>query len=433
MIVVPIALFPLFRIARGILIRSRSVRRRGYVLFDVILQILRGIRVVKAYRGEEEEARTAVEKGRLYFDELIEMTRVRALARVVLESLAGFGLVVGVVLGGFQVLSGSLSWPSLLAFLMALRALHGPLNNMNTAYVQAKNYGAAVERITALLAATPEVPDAVDAEPLERAPRVIAFDGVSFGYGDRTTLHDIDFEVRSGETIGIAGPSGVGKTTLLNLAARFYDPTSGAVRFDGIDLRRFRLADVYEKLAIVTQEPFLFATTVRENIRVGRPDANDAEVEAAAKAAEMHDDIVGFADGYDTAVGIGARTLSTGQAQRVNIARALLKNAPILLLDEATSSLDSLSEAKVQSAIDRLMEGRTTFVVAHRLSTLRSADRILVLDDGRCVGLGPHEELIATCPLYARMWETQQMGGAPVRRVVPVDDHDDDLPDWEIP
>jgi ABC-type multidrug transport system fused ATPase/permease subunit len=239
--------------------------------------------------------------------------------------------------------------------------------------------------------------------------------------------------VRSGETIGIAGPSGVGKTTLLNLAARFYDPTRGAVRFDGTDLRRFRLADVYEKLAIVTQEPFLFATTVRDNIRVGRPDATDAEVEAAAKAAEMHDDIIGFVDGSDTAVGIGARPLSTGQAQRVNIARALLKNAPILLLDEATSSLDSLSEAKVQSAIDRLMEGRTTFVVAHRLSTLRSADRILVLDDGRCVGLGPHEALIATCPLYARMWETQQMGGATARRVLSVDDHDDVVVDWEVP
>ena len=410
LVVLPLAVYPIFRLARGVLLRSRRVRRRGYVLFDVILQFLRGIRVIKAYRGEQEEARTAVEKARLYFDELIEIVRVRSLAQVVLESLAGLGIVVVVILGGLQVLNGDMTWPALLAFLMAMRALHGPLNNANQAYVTIRNHGAAIERISDLLGIQPEVTEAADALPLERAPARIAFDSVSFGYGGKRVLDGLTFEVRAGETIGIAGPSGTGKTTLLNLVARFYDPTAGQVRFDGTDLRRYRLADVYENLAIVTQEPFLFSASARDNIRVGRPQATDADVEAAARAAEIHDDIASMADEYDTVLGVGARPLSTGQAQRINIARALLKNAPLLLLDEATSSLDSLAEANVQRAIDRLMAGRTTFIVAHRLSTLRSADRILVLDGGRCVGLGSHAELLRSCALYRWMWETQQIG-----------------------
>ncbi|UCD25655.1 MAG: ABC transporter ATP-binding protein, partial [Gemmatimonadota bacterium] len=189
--------------------------------------------------------------------------------------------------------------------------------------------------------------------------------------------------------------------------ARFYDPTEGAVRFDGRDLREFRLTDVYEKLAIVTQEPFLFRTSVRDNIRCGRPHATDDEVERAARAAEIHDEILALPDGYETVLGIGGRTISTGQAQRINVARAMLKNAPLLLLDEATSSLDSISEAKVQRALDRLVEGRTTFVVAHRLSALLGTSRILVLEQGRCVGFGPHDELLQSCSLYRKMWETQ--------------------------
>jgi ATP-binding cassette, subfamily B, bacterial MsbA len=425
LVVLPLAVYPVYRVARGIRLRSRRVRRRGYVLFDVILQVLRGIRVIKTYRGEAAEATIAVRKARLYFDELIAITRIRQLARVVLESLAGLGIVAVVVLGGLQVLNGSLEWPALLAFLMALRALHGPLNNANDAYVRMKNHAAGVERIEQLLEVQQEVADAATARPLPAAPALIEFEAVSFGYGENTVLSDITLALRAGETLGVAGPSGSGKTTLLNLFARFYDPTAGEVRFDGEDLRSFRLAEVYDKLAIVTQEPFLFMTTARENIRVGRPDATDGDVAAAARAAGVEDDILGLPDGWNTVLGTGGRTVSTGQAQRINIARALLKNAPILLLDEATSSLDSLAEARVQQAIDRLMEGRTTVIVAHRLSTLRSADRILVLDQGRCVGLAPHADLVRTCPLYRWMWETQQLGGETVSRpaaaAIPID------------
>jgi ATP-binding cassette subfamily B protein len=205
------------------------------------------------------------------------------------------------------------------------------------------------------------------------------------------------------------GPSGAGKTTLLNLLIRLYDPTSGSVMFDGHDLRELRLADIYDRVAVVAQEPFLFSTTVRENVRCGRPTASDEEVEGAARAAYIHEEILALPSGYETRIGVGGQGLSRGQAQRINVARAFLKNAPILLLDEATSSLDSVAEANLQEAIDSLLEARTSFVVAHRLSTLRKADRLLVLDQGRLVGFGRHDELLRDCALYRRLWELQQL------------------------
>ncbi len=416
LIVLPAAVFPIYLIARRTLQKSYSVRKAGYVLFDLILQMLHGIRIIKAYRGEEEEARSAVEKGRLYFDELIEMVRIRSLSEVALESLAGLGIVVVVIVGGIQVMNGVLEWPTLLAFLMAIRALHGPLNSVNTSYVEIKRHGAAVQRIDEIMATKPDVPDLPDASPLPSSPRKIRLEDVCFAYSDHDVLRDISFEVGAGETIGIVGPSGAGKTTLLNLLARFYDPKSGRVLYDEHDVRTLRLADIYDKLAIVTQQPFLFASSIRDNIGCGRPGASDGDLVAAAKAAEIHDDIVAMPEGYDTMIGVGGRGLSVGQAQRLNIARAILKNAPILLLDEATSSLDSVSESKVQRAIDRLMEGRTTFAVAHRLSTLRNSDWLLVLEAGECVGRGSHEELMAECDVYRRMWQTQQMTEQPAKR-----------------
>jgi ATP-binding cassette, subfamily B, bacterial len=228
-----------------------------------------------------------------------------------------------------------------------------------------------------------------------------------FAIGGTVVLDGVSFSVRAGETLGIAGPSGAGKTTLLNLVARFYDPAAGAVRFDGVDLRDLRLRDVQSRIAIVTQDPFLFSTTIRENIRCGRPTATDGEIEDAARAAGIHDEIMAMPDRYETMVGHGGRTLSRGEAQRVNIARAILKNAEILLLDEATSSLDSYSEALVQRAIDRLSRGRLVLSVAHRLSTLRHASRILVLEGGRPVGLGTTAELLAGCATFQRLWNAQ--------------------------
>lgn len=410
----PLTVLPIVLVARRTLARSYTLRRSGYVLFDVILQLMRGIRIIKAYRGEEEEARSALAKGRDYFDELIAMVRAQSLARVMLESIAGLGIVVVVVVGGLEVLRGTLEWPALLAFLMCVRALHGPLNNLNTAYVEIQRRGASVSRIAELLATTTDVPDRPDALPLPAAPRRITFDGVAFAYDQAPVLRNLSFEVEAGELIGIAGPSGAGKSTLLNLVVRFHDPTVGAVRYDERDVRDYRLADVYDKVAIVTQEPFLFALSVRDNIRCGRPAATNVEVEDAARGAGIHDEIAALAEGYDTLIGTGGQGLSLGQAQRISIARAILKNAPILLLDEATASLDSIAEAKVQAAIDALMVGRTTFVVAHRLSTIRHSSRILVIEGGECIAFDSHDQLLIDCPLYHRLW-TQQIGDLALR------------------
>jgi ABC-type multidrug transport system fused ATPase/permease subunit len=288
-----------------------------------------------------------------------------------------------------------------------MRAAQGPLNNINNGYLEIQRYGASVEHVEQLLAEKPEITDRQDARPLTRAPLTIIADRLAFSFQGKPVLENVSFRVAAGETLGIVGPSGAGKTTLLNLVARFYDPSSGAVKLDGEDLRAFRLRDIYGMVAIVTQDPFLFSTTIRENILCGRPGVSQDEVEAAARAAEIHHEIMAMPDGYETIVGQGGRSLSRGEAQRVNIARAILKNAPILLLDEATSSLDSYSEARVQLAVDRLVAGRLAISVAHRLSTLRNASRILVLEHGQAMGLGTHRELLETCPTYVRLWKAQ--------------------------
>jgi subfamily B ATP-binding cassette protein MsbA len=407
LVIVPTASLPLFFIARRTFSRASKVRNTGFVLSDIILQILRGIRVIKVFQAEGAQARESMTKGNVYHESIIGRTQVERLAAVVMESIGGLLVVVVIVIGGRKVMANELPWAGLLAFIMGVRALFGPLNNMSGYYIDAQVTKPSVHRIAAFLASKPDIVDRPDAAPLLQPPAIIAFDHVGFTYGHEPVLHDVSFQVRSGETIGIVSPSGGGKSTLLGVLVRFYDPTSGQVRFDGQDLRGFKLADLYSMVTLVTQEAFIFATTVRENILYGRPSATDAEVEEAARAAYVHEEIAVLPQGYDTVIGMGGRDLSGGQKQRISIARALLKNAPILLLDEATSALDSVAEAEVQRAVERLMQGRTSFVVAHRLSTLRNADRLLVLDRGKLVALGPHEELLRECPLYQKLWATQ--------------------------
>lgn len=406
-ILVPVAAFPIYVLARRTLARSFGVRLTGVTLFDALLQLLHGIRIIKVYQGEQAEGDRTIDRARDYFDALIGIERVRSFARVVLESLAGLNVVVVIIVGGFSVMAGRLGWPELLAFLLAMRASHGPLHNINNGYLEIQRYGASVEHIEQLLKEQPEIQDRANARPLTEPPRTIEADRLEFSFRGKPVLENVSFTINAGETLGIVGPSGAGKTTLLNLVARFYDPASGSVRLDGEDLRSFRLRDIYGMLAIVTQDPFLFSSSIRDNILCGRPAASQEEVEAAARAAEIHDEIMAMPEGYETVVGQGGRSLSRGEAQRVNVARAILKNAPILLLDEATSSLDSYSEARVQLAVDRLVSGRLAISVAHRLSTLRNATHILVLEQGQAVGLGTHQQLLRTCPTYVRLWEAQ--------------------------
>lgn len=406
-LLVPVAVLPIVIVARQTLVRSFGVRRKSVEIFDMLLQLLQGIRIIKIYEAEKTEAERTVERARGYFDELVNMERVRALARVALESLAGLSMIIVIIAGGFQVMSGGIGWPELLAFLMAARAVQGPLQSINAAFMEIQRHGASLASVDELLRQRAEVRDLPDAKPLTSAPRTISVRNLGFAFGDAPVLGNISFDVHAGEILGIVGPSGSGKTTLLNLLARFYDPTAGSVLFDGQELRGIRLSDLHDKLAIVTQDPFLFTTSIADNIRRGKPGASDREVADAARAAEIHDDIMAMPEGYETRVGHGGRTLSRGEAQRVNIARAILKNAPILLLDEATSSLDSYAEVRVQRALDRLVAGRLAISVAHRLSTLRNASRILVLENGVVVGLGTHAELLDHSPTYQRLWEAQ--------------------------
>jgi subfamily B ATP-binding cassette protein MsbA len=293
------------------------------------------------------------------------------------------------------------------AFMMAAQSLR-QLANLQTVFAEGLS---AARRLFAALDVQPEVREQADAPPLPRSAGPIRFEDVSFSYaGDGPpALSGVDFEIRPGETVALVGPSGGGKTTILNLIPRFYDPTAGRVLIDGRDLREVTLASLRAQIALVTQEPFLFDDTIKANIAYGRPGASLAEIQRAAEAAAAHDFILGLPKGYDTAVGEAGARLSGGQRQRIAIARAFLKDAPILLLDEATSALDTESEAQVQTALKRLMAGRTTMLIAHRLSTVRGADRIYVIDRGRIVETGDHAALIKKRGLYARLAKSQDL------------------------
>jgi ABC-type multidrug transport system fused ATPase/permease subunit len=391
--------------------RSRQTRRQGYRLTDLLLQLVQGIRVVKVYSGEELETRNSIGTARRYFEQLVSSTRIRALGDVGLETAGSLSVVTVVVAGGFEIIAGRLSAASLVAVLVAIRAIHGPLNNAFGKLLDTQANWSSLERIRALLATRPDVRDRSNAIALDEPITSLRFEQVSFSYDPATpVLTNVSFDVRAGQHVGIVGPSGAGKTTLVSLLARFYDPTDGRVVLNGRDLRDYRLRDLYRHLALVTQDLFVFGTSVRENIRYGAIAATDAEVERAAAAAEIHDDIMKLPDGYDTVLGVGGRLLSAGQIQRINVARALLKDAPIVILDEATSNLDSISEVKIQAALERLTRGKTTFTIAHRLSTLRAADLILVVDRGTVVASGSHEALLRSNQLYRQLWDAQRVG-----------------------
>ena len=275
-------------------------------------------------------------------------------------------------------------------------------------YGQFREGTGAITRVFEIIDTRPTIVDAPDARPMPAVAGRIELDGVSFGYSpDRLVLRDISLTVGAGETLALVGPSGSGKTTLTGLIPRLWDVTEGRIRIDGLDVRDVTVASLRGQIGLVAQEATLFGGTIRENILYGRLDASEAEMVAAARAANAHDFISALPDGYDTVVGDRGSRLSGGQRQRVAIARAILKDPPILLLDEATSSLDNESEALVQDALDRLKVGRTTIIVAHRLSTIRAADRIAVLDDGWLVELGTQDELLATPGLYARLHRMQ--------------------------
>ncbi len=390
----------------------KSAHRRQREFADVtgrLIEILEGIKVIKAFRAEDHEQDGFARSSRRLFRRGMRVAVNRTLARTLVDALNNVAAVGVLVLGIFLVLRGrwGLTLGDLGAFAAITITLYRPVRTVARGWVRVMDAEPSAERYFEVLDSPIEIRDAIDAVPVARIRHGVRFDNVTFSYGREPVLGDVSFEARAGEVMAIVGRTGAGKTTLVDLLMRFYDPTSGRIEFDGVDLRRVQRASLLDQMAVVSQEPFLFDGTIRENIRYGRLDASEEEILAAARAAHVDEFAEGLPDGYETEVGAGGMRLSGGQRQRVTIARAILRDPAILMLDEATSSLDSKSERLVQDAIEKLMPGRTVFVIAHRLSTVRAAHKIIVLEHGRVSQLGSHEELINEGGLYRELVELQ--------------------------
>jgi len=414
-LVIPILAIPITRAGKRIRRGSRARQLKLSDITEALTQTLSGIRIIKAFRTEREEIQDFEQKNRQYFKSSMRVARAKATSNSIMEFLYGAGVPILAFLGGYLVLVRQDLRPGeLMAFFIALAQMYQPLKVMARNYNTIQESLPGAERLFELLDAKPSVRE--EREPVE-LPGVrtgIAFREVGFTYdGSERVLQDVDIHVRPGVMVAIVGPSGAGKSTMLDLIARFYDPTEGRIEIDGVDLRRFSFSSLYRNIAIVSQDPFLFNTTIEENIRYGKPEASEQEVIEAARAANIHDFIASLPRGYRSVVGERGVLLSGGQRQRITIARAILKNAPILLLDEATSSLDTESERLIQAALDRLMQGRSSFVIAHRFSTVRHADLILVLVNGRIVERGTHDSLMAENGVYRRLCDLQLGIGGP--------------------
>jgi subfamily B ATP-binding cassette protein MsbA len=380
---------------------STSIQDRAASISTLVEEVIAGIRVVKSFVQTAREERRFVGQIRSALSLALRRAAVMAVFVPVITLLTFAAAAAVLWYGGRQVIEGAVTPGDLFAFVLFAGILIGPFGSAARVFAQIKEAQGAMQRVFEILDMQPEVADAPAAIELPPVSGAIQVTGVGFFYDSRhPVLNDLSFEAAPGELIAIVGPTGAGKTTILNLLHRFYDPTEGAITLDGYDLRHVTLESLYRQIALVPQETVLFGGTIFENIRYGREEAAEEEVFEASKAAHAHEFIMAFPDGYQTIVGEKGINLSGGQRQRLAIARAILKNPRLLLLDEATSSLDTESERLVQEALDRLMVDRTTFVVAHRLTTIQRADRILVINKGRLVEEGTHASLMEGKGLY---------------------------------
>jgi ATP-binding cassette subfamily B protein/subfamily B ATP-binding cassette protein MsbA len=425
LVVLPAMAFAIKRYSGPMLERSYEQHSAEGEMYDTIEQTLTALPVVQAFAAEERGDK----RFRADTDRILAATIATTWAQFRFKVLTGAATSLGTTLilfiGTEQALSGSLTVGTMLVFISYLGSLYGPLADVMHGSETVQGAAGSARRVVEILDAPAEVHDDPRASDLRAVRGHVQLERVTFGYeADRTVLRDVMLEVRPGQTLAIVGATGAGKSTLVSLVPRFFDPDEGRVLLDGHDVRELRLSTVRGAVALVLQESFLFPFSIAENIAYGRPDANREEVVAASRAANAHQFIERLPDGYDTVVGERGATLSGGERQRVAIARALLKDAPILILDEPTSALDAETEALLLEALDRLMVGRTTLIIAHRLSMVRAADEIVVLEHGRVVERGRHEALLGHGGIYARLHAIQNgtagTAGAPAHPSRPV-------------
>ena len=409
LIVIPVIVGILAFFGRKIHTKSRRRQEQHAEVVHRLLSILSGIKVIKAFRGEELENRAFTREAEKFFRRNLKVEKHRAIATSLVETLNA-GVAIGmIVLGSLMVIQGrwGLTSGDVAAFALALATTYQPIKRISRDWTLLNQYVASAERFFALLDTAPETPDTEDAIELGAIRQGIRFTDVNYSYGREPVLRGVSLEVQPGEVVAIVGHTGGGKSTLVDLLLRFFDVDSGSISIDGTDLRKIKRRSLMDRIAIVSQEPFLFDTSILENIHYGRPDASIEDVYRAAEAAHVDEFVDQLPDRYETQVGEFGVHLSGGQRQRVTIARALLKDPSILVCDEATSALDARTERTVHEAIERLRGRRTVFVVAHRLSTIRSADRIIVLENGRVSQNGTHDELMKVRGYYRELVSLQ--------------------------